>query len=239
MFDKIRFAHILKNISDTYDNQRDFSQKSEINRTYISQYMNMKLDEPPKPKILEKLANASKGITTYNELMQICGYTYVTTLNSSSFGINYEYWKMIYGDAEKINLTQKGSTFFASFLDNMFTASKKNNDEQFTIDFNPQLIIPKTDNLEEYNEYIKIFCFTLCSFISNNVLDINKTEKEQLVSNIQELLQTAPILIEFNENSGTFNTIDTEGLDEDDIEELIRFAEFLKNKKKQDELNKK
>ena len=36
--------------------------------------MNMKLDEPPKPKTLEKLANASNDITNYKGLMRICGY---------------------------------------------------------------------------------------------------------------------------------------------------------------------
>lgn len=75
MFDKNKFAQILKNINDTYNSQRDFSKKSEINRTYLSQYMNARLEEPPKPKILEKLANASNGITNYAELMFICGYT--------------------------------------------------------------------------------------------------------------------------------------------------------------------
>lgn len=74
MFDKNKFAQVLKNINETYDSQRDFAKKSEINRTYLSQYMNMKLDEPPKPRILEKLANFSNGITTYEELMTICGY---------------------------------------------------------------------------------------------------------------------------------------------------------------------
>lgn len=74
MFDKKKFAQILKNISETYNNQRDFSKKSEINRTYLSQYMNMKLEEPPKPKILKKLADASNGVTNYTELMLICNY---------------------------------------------------------------------------------------------------------------------------------------------------------------------
>lgn len=74
MFDKNKFAQILKNINETYDSQRDFAKKSGINRTYLSQYMNMKLDEPPKPKILEKLANSSNGIIDYNQLMNICGY---------------------------------------------------------------------------------------------------------------------------------------------------------------------
>lgn len=75
MFDKNKFAQILKNINNTYSSQRDFSKKSGINRTYLSQYMNAKLDDPPKPKILEKLANASNGLTNYAELMFICGYT--------------------------------------------------------------------------------------------------------------------------------------------------------------------
>lgn len=237
MFDKIKFAKILKYITDTYESQRDFSKKSGINRTYLSQYANMKLEEPPKPKILEKLANTSNGITTYDELMQVCGYTYITTLDSSSFGIYPEYWKMIFGDIEKINLTQNGSTFLTYLLDKIYTEIKKNNDEQFVMDFNPQLFIPQTNNLDEYTEYIKIFCFILCSFISTNVLHLNETEKKQLISNIQDLLQTVPILIEFDENSGSFKytNIDTEGLDENDIAELNKFVEFLKNKKKQDE----
>lgn len=74
MFDKNKFAQILKNITDTYESQREFSKKSKINRTYLSQYINMKLDEPPKPKLLEKLAISSHGITTYAELMEVCGY---------------------------------------------------------------------------------------------------------------------------------------------------------------------
>lgn len=74
MFDKNKFAKILKNINDTYESQREFSKKSDINRTYLSQYMNMKLDEPPKPKLLEKLAVSSHGVTTYAELMEVCGY---------------------------------------------------------------------------------------------------------------------------------------------------------------------
>lgn len=238
MFDKIKFAQILKNITDTYESQRDFSKKSGINRTYLSQYANIKLEEPPKPKILEKLADASNGITTYDELMQVCGYTYVTTLDYSSFGINQEYWKMIFGNNEKIKLTQKGSTFFAYFIDKIYKEFQKNNNEQFIIDFDPQSIIPKTDNIEEYTEYIKIFCFIICSFISTNVLNINEIEKKQLLSNIQDLLETTPILIEFDENSGSFKytNINTEGLDENDIEELKRFVEFLKTKKNKNNL---
>lgn len=75
MFYKEKFSNILTHIKETYNSQEEFSKCSGVGRTYISQYMNCNLNTPPKPKILEKIANASKGITTYDELMQICGYT--------------------------------------------------------------------------------------------------------------------------------------------------------------------
>lgn len=74
MFLKEDFSKILKDINEHYENQTSFASASGVNRTYLSQYMNMKLDNPPSPKILEGIANASKGITTYEKLMRVCGY---------------------------------------------------------------------------------------------------------------------------------------------------------------------
>lgn len=74
MFFKKEFADIIKKISNNYDNQRDFASKSGINRNYLSRYMNLKMDKPPKPAILLRLAEASCGLTTYEDLMRICGY---------------------------------------------------------------------------------------------------------------------------------------------------------------------
>lgn len=74
MFDKIKFSKILRNINDTYDTMTEFSKKSGVNRTYLSQYINQKLDSPPSPGVLMKIANNSHEITTYEELMDICNY---------------------------------------------------------------------------------------------------------------------------------------------------------------------
>lgn len=74
MFDKNKFAQTIKSIKETYNSQEEFSEKSGIGRTYLSQYMNMKLEKPPTPRILEKLAKSSKGLVSYAELMHICGY---------------------------------------------------------------------------------------------------------------------------------------------------------------------
>ena len=74
MFDKEKFSYILQKITDTYTTISEFSEKSEVNRTYLSKYINMKLDNPPTPKILMKIAINSNGIVSYNNLMNICGY---------------------------------------------------------------------------------------------------------------------------------------------------------------------
>ena len=84
MFNKEKFAKILSDINATYENQTYFANAAGMNRTYISQYINLKLDAPPSPKILRGIADASKGITNYNELMQICGHIQKPNNNLSS-----------------------------------------------------------------------------------------------------------------------------------------------------------
>lgn len=74
VFNKVKFANIIKSIKETYSSQEEFSKKAGIGRTYLSQYMNLKKDNPPKLAILKKLADASNSITTYKELMLICNY---------------------------------------------------------------------------------------------------------------------------------------------------------------------
>lgn len=237
MFDKNKFAQIIKNIKDTYNSQEEFSKKSGIGRTYLSQYMNMKLDNPPKPTILKKLANASNDITSYDELMQVCGYIYVTELNTSSFGINLEYWRMIFGNIEKIELTQKGSTFFASVLDTILQKASKSKNVFFKVDLNPINFIPVTNNTEELVEYTKIFSFIICSLLSNGTIYVNDLDKKDLLDKIQKLLDDIPNDYKDTQKISNFryashNGINTDGLSKEDIDEINRFVEFIKNKKK-------
>ncbi len=74
MFNKENFSSILREINSTYSSMTEFAQKASFDRTYISKYINMKLSNPPTPKILDKIANASNGVATYEELMHVCGY---------------------------------------------------------------------------------------------------------------------------------------------------------------------
>lgn len=78
MFDKKEFSRVIKQIQSQYNSQEEFSKKSGIGRTYISQYINMKKEKPPKPEILEKLSFSADsdnyGEATYERLLWICGY---------------------------------------------------------------------------------------------------------------------------------------------------------------------
>lgn len=89
MFNIKLFSEILQKIANSYDSISDFSGKSEVNRTYLSKYINQKLNNPPSPKILLKIANASNNIITYDELMNMCGYQFSvsSTLENETFSM--------------------------------------------------------------------------------------------------------------------------------------------------------
>ena len=106
MFNKEEFSKILLNIQANYNNQEDFAKYSGIGRTSISQYINCKIEIPPKPHLLEKIAQASKGLTNYNELLWICGYKQMID----------EYSLLVNGDLK--------------YLDKLFEGKELNNDEK-------------------------------------------------------------------------------------------------------------
>lgn len=75
MFDSEEFSKILKKIVSKYNSITELANESEVGRSYISKYIHKGVNAPPTPKVLNKLAVASKGATTYSELMEVCGYS--------------------------------------------------------------------------------------------------------------------------------------------------------------------
>lgn len=120
MFNIQKFSEILQKISDSYGSISEFAEKSEVNRTYISKYINMKLDSPPTPKILEKIAENSKGITNYVELMVICDYySGYTLLNEIEKDVLLKHHKEI----ESFNLTEQQKEEFYKIISSFPTAN--------------------------------------------------------------------------------------------------------------------
>jgi len=74
MFNMQKFSKILQRITNNYNSLNEFARQIGISSAYISKLINFKYENPPSPNVLKKIADGSKGLTTYNELMQICGY---------------------------------------------------------------------------------------------------------------------------------------------------------------------
>ncbi len=81
MFNKNKFADILKKIISQYDSITSFAEKSSLDRTYISKYVNKKLEHPPSPDVLRRISNNASNITNYLNLLYICDY-----LNYNEYG---------------------------------------------------------------------------------------------------------------------------------------------------------
>ena len=94
IFNKNKFAEILQEVISQYDSISNFAEKSSLDRTYISKYVNKKLEHPPSPEVLKKISNNSKNITNYLNLMYVCDYLndedYGYLINSKSNINNYK-----------------------------------------------------------------------------------------------------------------------------------------------------
>lgn len=148
MFDINLFSEILKTIAVTYDSISEFAEKSEVNRTYLSKYMNKKLSAPPTPKILEKIANASNGIATYKYLMSVCNYIDVDLNNIS--GKSIKLFSNPYID--KINCSSAEEYIFDILYtyDILDTTNYTEIEKKKIIDSYNYI-----DNDKEYKQYIK------------------------------------------------------------------------------------
>lgn len=71
--DKKQFSKLLERaIADR--TATEFSNQSGVNRTYISKFLNKRIDNPPSPEILKKIANVAHNNVTYNDLMKTVGF---------------------------------------------------------------------------------------------------------------------------------------------------------------------
>lgn len=157
MFNKEKFSEILKKIYTIYKNQREFAKATGVNRAYLSQYMNKKLESPPTPKILKKIADNSKEVTSYGELMEVCGYFNTKKITNNiidlAFLEHYNELKMFCSDNEIQELM--------SLLHNI------NSSEDITIKFNT-FAEKKNMSPQENNLFLKTM-MKIMRFISNYI----------------------------------------------------------------------
>jgi transcriptional regulator with XRE-family HTH domain len=83
MFDKEKFKELLFDAMGERT-QEEFAELCDVNRTYISKYLNMRLDNPPSPNILKRIAQNARNEITYEQLMDAAGH-----INRSELGLAY------------------------------------------------------------------------------------------------------------------------------------------------------
>lgn len=153
MFNKEKFSEILLNIVNQYESISDFANTSKVGRSYLSKYINGKISSPPSPKVLNKIANYSKGLITYEELMIICGHINST---ASIHNINLDILKILNDEKTKIykSLNKNDQKIFNSLIKD-FNLSILNN-ENFDVNSHIDSIVnvsSKNNILNAFNIY--------------------------------------------------------------------------------------
>lgn len=214
MFNKDKFSEILYKIYKSYDNQRDFAKKTGVNRSYLSRYINQKIDNPPKPGILKRIASNSFGITSYMELMQVCGYLREDYIYPE-FDTRYNQGKLIkilkqmQGD-KSLNDFAKDIDVYSSTLSRIMTYNRTNPPSPMTL----RKIANSSYGITTYVELLLVCGYLteedIIEINSNKVEDDNKLcvdleisnlripnfeETEEKVKNLVSLLERADELI--------------------------------------------
>lgn len=159
MFDRNRFSKILSEINSTYNTMTEFAEKASFDRTYISKYINKKLKNPPSPKILEKIANASNDIVSYTELMIICGY-----IQNKEFKQSFEKIKKMEDnlneDLQELNLSDIEEKYYKEYFlklcDLIFNKNTDINVALTEIEKNVQNNIPKNISADKIIKAVKL-----------------------------------------------------------------------------------
>ena len=129
MFNKNKFAEILKEVISQYDSISNFAEKSSLDRTYISKYIYKKLDHPPSPDVLKKISNNSNNITNYLNLMYVCDYLndndYGYLINSNS-NINYSNFEHHFLFIQYNKLNKTGQKKVNDYINDLIDTNKYN-----------------------------------------------------------------------------------------------------------------
>jgi transcriptional regulator with XRE-family HTH domain len=128
MFKAEIFADLIKKaIAD--DTGKDFADKSGVDRSYLSKFLNQKYTNPPSPEILSKISRASGNRVSYDELMAAAGYLDKLQYQTGTFVKenidllrgNMSYKEMAKAIAEKVNNPVLEKYFSEQYLKGLAT----------------------------------------------------------------------------------------------------------------------
>lgn len=209
MFDREKFKELLiKAMGDR--TQEEFAELCGVNRTYLSKYTNMRLDNPPSPNILRRIAQNAHNDVTYEQLMDAAGH-----ISKEELGLAY----VEVGRYLSIMRQRKGIS-----QETLSELSGVSIDIISDIEFG-KLQEPSTDILKSLAPHLGIDYFEIISLIGKFEHD-SKNKCNYIVYGDEK------VKIEFvKESESQYNAFDEE-LPEEAKEELKNFIDYLKMKYK-------
>ena len=90
-FQKEAFSEILQIISNSYGSINKMAKKTGVTAAYISKLIRLQYNSPPSPEILKKISDNSHALTSYDNLMHICGYLDNTKLDLNNSKMKDDY----------------------------------------------------------------------------------------------------------------------------------------------------
>ncbi|WP_368490226.1 helix-turn-helix domain-containing protein [Clostridium sp. BJN0013] len=214
MFDKKKFKFLIeKAMRDRRISQ--YAEDSGVNRTYLSKYINQRLDNPPTPDILKRLSNASYGNVSYEEFMEVSGYIdnkITKDINThEEYIINGEFGARLKLLRKEKGLTQKE---LAQKLNMQNTAISK-------YELNQRK--PDTETLLEIANFFNV---------SVDYLLGNSDDRTTLNPKENTSYEKISELVKENEIKTLAAHFDGEDITDDDVEDIKNFIEFVIQKRK-------
>lgn len=127
-FDKESFSKILVKIKNSYGSINKMAEKTDVTAAYISKLIRLMYRKAPSPEILKKIGDNSNGVTTYNELMNICGYTDANLDVAINKMLRDEIQKQYIEEAINIKLTPEEDKIYQSII-SKFPIKEINDDD--------------------------------------------------------------------------------------------------------------
>lgn len=182
MYNQEKFINILKKIKNGYS-LNEFARKTEVDVAYLWRIMNNKKTNPPTPKVLKRIAESSGGITTYDELMEVCGYIDLTNIYMKPLEKNVNCIPLLY-KLDALNPELYTENNIIDYIP--FYTDDKNLDNYFAYQINDDSLLPivgKNDIViihKQHNfEYNHFFLITL----DDNLILIRKITND--INNIK------------------------------------------------------
>lgn len=178
-YNKEKFLNILNKLKESFGSQNKMAEALGISSSYITKIYDKNTKKPPAPEYLKRIADNSKGITTYRELMIICGYITFESEDKKNIELNLiNKTKELQQKQKKSNLSNDEKLIINDYLMKVIKQIKEKDSD------NPESIIKiLTKTLAPLYDNKKLY---LCCMREFYLLYYTASEELYFISDLQK-----------------------------------------------------